>query len=187
MKSVKKTIKSPRQQEKGKMQLGKILGTTAVLAALTIAGIDFAGSGTKNQIGDPAPTQIVTPTAEPSLLDQVNAVRAKAGKPALVESAELDVAAQKKVDDQVARNYWDHHLPGENTFQFFPAAVHPYPLAENLAKCQKSDTQVVGDWVASPGHYSAMVGDYNQIGFAQEKNPRDSNCLYTVAEFRKFY
>lgn len=124
---------------------------------------------------------------EQSLLELVNEVRAKDGKPALTEDPQLDASAQAKVDDQVARNYWSHKPPtGEGTFFLLYKIVgHKATVAENIAKCQTTNKQRVNDWVHSPTHYEAMIGDYDKFGWAVAINPQDMNCTYTVTYFMK--
>jgi uncharacterized protein YkwD len=138
-------------------------------------GIDLSGPGTQ------PPKEV----HEKPLVEQINEIRAKANKPPLVEDPKLDQGAQAKVNDQVTRNYWAHHLPNEDTRQFLGALYPGRLTAENIAKCQTNDSQRVKDWVASPPHYAAMIGDYNEFGWAEKVNPADNNCVYTVTYFMK--
>jgi uncharacterized protein YkwD len=144
-----------------------------------------ASAGVLVATNKPSQPQVRAAVQEKPLLEQINAVRASVGKPALVEDPKLNQAAQMKVDDQVTRNYWKHHLDGEATFKFvsplYPGQI--LPGDENLAKCQTSDSQRVDNWVHSPAHYAAMIGDFTAFGYAEKVNPKDNNCVYTVTYF----
>jgi uncharacterized protein YkwD len=155
----------------------------AVISALVIAGFVAYAQINLHKSG---PVTIDQPRQEAPMIDQINEARAKAGKKAVVSDPKLTAGAEAKVTDQVSRNYWAHHLPGEDTRQFL---VKDYPgklIAENLAKCQKSDSSVIHDWTNSPSHYQAMVGDFDAMGYAQKVNPQDQNCIYTVMYFIKY-
>jgi uncharacterized protein YkwD len=126
------------------------------------------------------------PIPEPSLLTQINQVRAKVNKSPLTEVSFLDQAAHLKDDDLVARHYRWHYYPGEDpdtAWKFIRTVYSGHnPVAENLAWCQTSDSQRVKDWVASPPHYAAMIGDYSQWGTYTEVDPTDG-CQVTVNYF----
>lgn len=137
------------------------------------------------------PNTVVT-TREPEyqeapLMTQVNAVRAKNNKKALSEDPNLMAAAQRKVADQVARNYPEHHIGNEDTFQFLKPLVgsNYYHLAENLSECGASDSERVQGWINSPGHFKTMVGDFDGFGWAQKYWPK-RDCILTVTYYIKY-
>lgn len=158
---------------------GRIAAATAIIGIIAAGSVIFAPHDNR-----------VTPVPAPqkSMLEQVNDVRAQAGKLPVTEDAKLDAAAQAKVNDQINRNYWAHNLPGERIGQF---VLQQYPqekwqLGENLARCQTNDRDRVQQWVNSPDHYKTMIGDYSAMGYAEKVNPNDRNCVYTVMYFIKF-
>jgi uncharacterized protein YkwD len=117
-------------------------------------------------------------------LELINALRTKAGRPALVHDARLDAAAQAKTDDLIARNYYDHALPGESAWQFIPTSLQGRAAAENLHRCMPDVRQRVASWADSPGHYANMVGDYVLWGSYTAVDPRDG-CAVTTNYFVK--
>jgi uncharacterized protein YkwD len=157
----------------------------AIILILIIAGVLAAGQIALHKPGGVTITEV---KPEAPMLDQVNEVRAKTGKKAVVHDPKLDEAAREKVDDQVNRNYWSHHLPGERIGQFVSPLYSSttWKLGENIAKCQMSDTERIKDWANSPEHYATMVGDYDAMGYAERANPQDKNCVYTVMYFIKY-
>lgn len=128
-----------------------------------------------------------TAIIEPPMLVLINQVRADAGKPPVYEDQKLDLAAQGKVSDQVNRNYWAHKPPtGESVFVYLEQQYPQHSIVgENLDKCRFSHATEVTAWHYSPEHYAIMTGDYNAMGWAEEKNPKDHNCTYAVMYFAK--
>jgi uncharacterized protein YkwD len=132
----------------------------------------------------PAKPTVAPRAPEKPLLIQINELRASVGKSPLAEDPKLDVAAQNKAADMIRQNTFEHQLPdGSSPFKY---VYEQYPIhaagAENLAKCQTSDSQRVNNWQNSPGHYQTMIGDFNRFGWAEQVNPRD-NCIWTVTYF----
>lgn len=178
-----------KQTKKGriKAQFVAIIGIFAAIN-LVIAGI--AGSIlTTNYLHSHTPV-ITAPPQTVTMLTRINQVRAKAGKSPLLEDPRLDTAASQKTSDQIVRNYWEHTPPtGESPYTFTQQqfSSRGYTSAgENIAKCFKSDDELVEAWVNSPKHYQTMINDFDAMGYAAQTNPRDGNCYYGVMEFVKY-
>jgi uncharacterized protein YkwD len=88
------------------------------------------------------------------MLARVNAVRRSSGLPPLLESAELDRAAQEHARDLLVRGYYQHRSP-EGSQPGDRALAAGYPngyVAENLHEDRYSVEQALDDWLRSPGH-----------------------------------
>lgn len=96
------------------------------------------------------------------MLAQVNEVRRSAGLRPLLESAELDRAAQEHARDLLVRGYFQHQslegaLPGDRA----RAAGYPSAsVAENLHRDRYSVEQTLAEWLNSPGHRSNLLDPY---------------------------
>ncbi len=124
--------------------------------------------------------KINIPTNEQASVEQevvklVNAERAKAGLPALKEDWELSRVAKYKSQDMHDKNYFDHISPTYGTpFTMMKNFGITYKSAgENIAKGQKSATEVVNAWMNSEGHRANILNkNYTHIGvgFVQDGN-----------------
>ncbi|MNI46027.1 Cysteine-rich secretory protein family protein [compost metagenome] len=103
------------------------------------------------------------------VLDIVNQERSKAGLGALSMSAELSKMAMVKAQDMYTNNYFDHNSPTHGSpFDMMKAFGITYNTAgENIAKGQNTPTQVMNDWMNSPGHKANILNSsFTQIGIA---------------------
>ncbi|KAJ2850652.1 hypothetical protein GGI22_005356 [Coemansia erecta] len=101
------------------------------------------------------------------MLSQVNAVRAKVGKPALIINQQLNKMAQAQSDYQASVSTMTHDNPdGSLGARCSDVGLKWSGVAENVAWNYPDVTSVVTGWVNSPGHYENMIGDYNVVGFA---------------------
>jgi len=124
--------------------------------------------------------KINIPTNEQASVEQevvklVNAERAKAGLPSLKEDWELSRVAKYKSQDMHDKNYFDHTSPTYGTpFTMMKNFGITYKSAgENIAKGQKSATEVVNAWMNSEGHRANILNkNYTHIGvgFVQDGN-----------------
>ncbi|KAJ2831534.1 hypothetical protein GGI24_001545 [Coemansia furcata] len=118
-------------------------------------------------------TPSAAPSAAPSngswqtdMLNQVNAVRAKAGKAALTLSSQLNTIAQSHSQYMSSTSDMTHSDPaGSLGTRAAAAGLQWMGAAENIAWNQQNVAQVMDAWINSPGHYANMVGDYNSVGF----------------------
>jgi uncharacterized protein YkwD len=98
-------------------------------------------------LGDPAKVRA-------AMLAQVNALRRKAGAPALSLNAELQEAAQAHAQDMLDRGYFAHKSPSDTTVRerSRKAGYDWRTIGENLAEGQMSVDEVVTTWMNSKGH-----------------------------------
>lgn len=116
--------------------------------------------------------KINIPTNEQASVEQevvklVNAERAKAGLPALKEDWELSRVAKYKSQDMHDKNYFDHTSPSYGSpFAMMKKFGITYKAAgENIAKGQKSASEVVNAWMNSEGHRANILNkSYTHIG-----------------------
>jgi uncharacterized protein YkwD len=89
-----------------------------------------------------------------SVLDKVNAERAKAHVRPLLLEPRLDAAAQHHAQDMLARGYFAHASPeGKTVRQRAEAAGYRWhAIGENIASGQLSVDEVVQAWMKSPEH-----------------------------------
>lgn len=147
-----------------------------------------AGNPTNQVPSDPTnqvpsrPTNPTPPTPSPTtgqtqdssqfaqqVLDLVNKERSKAGLGALTMNAELSKMAMVKAQDMYNNNYFDHNSPTHGSpFDMMKEFGITYNTAgENIAKGQNSPTQVMNDWMNSPGHKANILNSsYSKIGIA---------------------
>ncbi len=99
-----------------------------------------------------------------------NEQRAAEGLPALTVNAQLAAAAQAKLDDMFARQYFEHVSPtGEGPSHLAEEAGYEYvAIGENLAEGNfAGDQDLVQAWMDSPGHRAnIMAGKFTEIGVA---------------------
>lgn len=107
-----------------------------------------------------SPQQIIELTNSQRLNAKVGIVR---------ENKQLDLAAEQKVNDMFANNYWAHISPkGTEPWYFISQAGYKYQHAgENLARDFSSPKDVVKAWMASPTHKKNLLDSrYKDIGIA---------------------
>lgn len=104
---------------------------------------------------------------------ETNRHRREAGLPELSENTLLNIAAQKKVDDMFARQYFEHDSPsGEGAGELVTETGYEFiVVGENLALGNyKDDKVLVQAWMDSPGHRENILKpSYTEIGIAVAK------------------
>jgi len=119
----------------------------------------------------------------------INAERIKAGLPELVVDSRLEMSAQDKCNDMVARNYWSHNDPdGNEPWGFIRNHVSYYRQAgENIAYGQESPSVLVTDWMNSPTHKENILDvDFDHVGYGvcESKNyVMDGHQIVIVQHF----
>lgn len=107
------------------------------------------------------------------VLDLVNQERSKAGLSSLSMSEELSNMAMVKAQDMYNNNYFDHNSPTHGSpFDMMKEFGITFNSAgENIAKGQTTPTQVMKDWMNSPGHKANILNNsYTDIGIAFYNN-----------------
>jgi uncharacterized protein YkwD len=144
-------------------RLWRIVAPLAVLAATTTGC--FGGAAA------PPSSDVASATA---LFEQVNVVRRDNGLPPLAWCPHLVNASVKHTIDMATHGFMSHVGSDGSTF-VSRAATFGYGgyswLAENIASGQTSVEQVLGDWMASPGHRANILNaGVNHAGYARVDN-----------------
>lgn len=103
------------------------------------------------------------------VLDIVNQERQKAGLQPLKMNTELSKMAMAKAQDMYNNNYFDHQSPTYGSpFDMMNSFGITYKTAgENIARGQTSPTEVMNQWMNSPGHRQNILdSSFTQIGVA---------------------
>ncbi len=125
-----------------------------------------------------------TPTPKPiswnraNLLTAINAQRIRFGiYPLLVEWLVLDETAQDWAQNNANRNTLDHGNAIHRIVATLPASL---AQGEILAEGQSSLSQLVQDWMASPGHKARILDPSYSVlgsGFATSSNGTPYFCV----------
>ncbi|MFD2614202.1 CAP domain-containing protein [Paenibacillus gansuensis] len=146
-------------------------GDQAPLAPVETGTPNAANPGQERQ-GSPNTGATSTAAAgfEQQVLDLVNQERTKAGLTALtMNNTNLTNAAMAKARDMYDHHYFDHNSPTYGSpFDMMKSFGVTYTTAgENIASGQTSATQVMNDWMNSPGHRANILNSgFTQIGIA---------------------
>lgn len=113
-----------------------------------------------------------TAVAGTSMVSLLNRERAAQGRGVLVENARLSRAARIHAQDMVSNNYFSHDsLDGSSFSDRARAAGYTCAAGENIALGQRSEAEVVGEWMTSPGHRSnILLGDAKEFGIGRIGN-----------------
>ena len=119
----------------------------------------------------PAPSTRPAPPERAGVARQVvalvNVERSRAGCGPLSANAHLRRAAQGHSDDMASRDYFSHTSPDGVTFaeRIRAAGYDGGAIAENIAAGQTSAKEVMGAWMASPGHRANILDcAYRDLG-----------------------
>ncbi|MFH8347662.1 sigma-70 family RNA polymerase sigma factor [Streptomyces sp. NPDC018045] len=97
----------------------------------------------------------------------VNTERAKQGCSPVSANDQLVTAARRHSQDMDARNYFDHTSPdGTDPGARIAAAGYRWSTyGENIARGQRSATEVMKSWMNSPGHRANILNcDFKEMG-----------------------
>lgn len=103
------------------------------------------------------------------VIELTNSQRLNANVGIVRENKELNKAAEAKVNDMFANNYWAHVSPkGIEPWFFISQSGYKYQHAgENLARDFSSPKDIVKAWMASPSHKKNLLDNrYKDIGVA---------------------
>lgn len=121
------------------------------------------------------------------VIEQTNVARAQnGGLPALIENSVLNRDAQMKVDDMLAKQYFEHVSPtGVGPADLAQAVGYAYvTVGENLALGDFSgDAGVVTAWMNSPGHRANILNThYQEIGVAVGKGMYEGRMTWLAVQ-----
>ncbi len=108
-------------------------------------------------------------TVEGDFIALLNAERGTQGKSPVTVNSHLTTAAYLHSQDMAEQNYFSHtSLDGRTFVQRIVAAGYTNysSLAENIAYAYGAPdaARVFGMWKNSSGHYTNMIGDFNEAG-----------------------
>lgn len=111
-------------------------------------------------------------------LGPVNALRARAGQPALSGNRTLSQAALDHARWMAARGRMDH----TGFARRIKRAAIQLPAAENVALGQADVDAVIAAFYDSPHHRENMLGDFAQLGLAFARDSRSGMRPYWAME-----
>jgi hypothetical protein len=120
------------------------------------------------------------------VIQLVNEDRRKNGSALFSENKLLDIAAQEKVDDMIAHNYFLHTSPmGVTPWYWFDQVKYDYVHAgENLAINFESAEVEQEAWMKSPTHRKNILNaNYQEIGVAVRRGVIDGQEGTVVVQF----
>lgn len=123
------------------------------------------------------------------VISQTNIQRAQNGSlPALKENVRLNAAAQAKLNDMFAQQYFEHNSPqGAGPGDLAKMVGYDFiSVGENLALGNfDNDIVLVQDWMDSPGHRANILNDsFEEIGVAVGQGLYDGKTVWmAVQEF----
>lgn len=101
------------------------------------------------------------------IIELTNQLRQRLGVNSLTENRLLDLAADRKAEDMVIKQYFAHTSPeGRGLAYWLKQTSYKYAVAgENLAMGFSEPQDIVDAWVKSPTHYKNLIDkDFKQIG-----------------------
>ncbi|HEX3095601.1 MAG TPA: CAP domain-containing protein [Patescibacteria group bacterium] len=142
----------------------------------------------------PAPLRgLIDPSANSHLTDvgvvtATNDQRQQNGRSILHSNAKLKAAAEAKIDDMFAKQYFEHKSPsGKSPADLVREQDYEYiVVGENLALGNfKDDVALVDAWMNSPGHRANILNPkYQEIGVAVRKGQFEGKEVWlAVQEF----
>jgi len=122
---------------------------------------------------------------EKELFDLTNSERKRVGIAVLLRNTSLNKAAELKINDMIAKNYWSHIAPdGTDSWIFFHKVGYSYLYAgENLAKDYSSSKLNMYDWMNSEKHKSNILNEkYTEIGIASKMGKINGENVYIIVQ-----
>jgi len=128
-----------------------------------------------------------TPFTPYDVIDLVNKERTAHGLQRLTESAILDTVAQKKLQNMIQNDYFDHTAPdGTDPWEWFFRSGYDFSYAgENLATTFTTAKDQHDAWMASPKHRQNILDErFTNVGVAVGNRMIDGKkAIVTVQVF----
>lgn len=123
-----------------------------------------------------------------TIIRLTNVERTKEGKSTLSENGLLSKAAESKIDDMFAQQYFDHISPtGKGPSDIIEKTGYTYiVVGENLAEGDfESNAELIAGWMNSPGHRENILNSkYKEIGVAVRQGTyKGTKVWMAVQEF----
>jgi uncharacterized protein YkwD len=143
-------------------------------------------TGTSTPTVTPPPTSTLTPLPdfERQVIDLINQERAAQGLAPLHVDDRLMRAARHHSQDMAANNFVSH-TGSDGSSPWDRIEREGYLLAtggETIAAGFPDPTSVVAGWRGSPGHWSILMGDYEDIGVGYAFNASSDFRHYWTAD-----
>ncbi len=120
------------------------------------------------------------------VISLTNHERANIGVASLQENSQLDVAAEAKLQDLFAKQYFEHVSPsGVGPADLARQAGYDYILiGQNLALGNfKNDATLVAAWMSSPGHRANILqSKFTQIGVAVGQGKYEGQTVWIAVQ-----
>lgn len=120
------------------------------------------------------------------VIEITNSERLKNGKKALKENKKLNAAAEKKAQDILEKQYFDHISPeGKGPDYFVSLVGYEYlAIGENLALGNFTDDRdLVSAWMASPGHRENILNSkFQEIGVAVIRGNYEGKSMWVAVQ-----
>jgi uncharacterized protein YkwD len=85
----------------------------------------------------------------------------------LMENERLTEAAERKLEDMIEKDYFDHTHGSSTPWSFMREAGYRYTAAaENLGRGFRTAEEAHRAWMKSKGHRQNILGDFTDIGVA---------------------
>jgi len=141
---------------------------------------------TPTSTSTPTPTSTVTPLPdfEQQVIDLINQERGAQGLAPLHVDDRLMRAAEHHSQDMAANNFMSH-TGSDGSSPWDRIEREGYPLAgggETVAAGYPDPPSVVAGWKGSPGHWSILMGDYEDIGVGYAFNANSGFHHYWTAD-----
>ncbi len=137
-------------------------------------------------MGGVVPVRAVAALTVDGVLAHTNAARYRDGAGFLVRSPELSKAAETKLNDLFARQYFAHDSPtGESIADLAKQAGYRYiTVGENLALGTFGSSKAVVDaWMGSPGHRANILKrSYQEIGIAVAEGTYEGRRVWIAVQ-----
>ncbi len=120
-----------------------------------------------------------------NIFSLTNQARADYGAGTLTLNNQLNVAAQAKADDMLAKQYFSHNTPdGKTPWDFVTASGYSYVAAgENLGVNFLQAEEVSTAWMNSPGHRANILNStFKEIGIGISSGQFQGNSVTFVVE-----
>lgn len=121
-----------------------------------------------------------------AIIEATNKERIKSGLTPLAINTILNTSAQYKVDDMIARQYFEHQSPsGEGVSDLGRRAGYEYVImGENLALGEFADAaDIVTAWMESPGHRENILSTkYQDIGVSVKKATYEGRSVWFAVQ-----
>lgn len=162
------------------MKKPMILLPVVVVIAFVSAYIYFSGNteigGTATSNSSANKYEVGPPTHE-ELLELVNKERAKVGSKPLTMRGELNTSAQRKADDMIKYNYFEHVSPNDKRegYEYVFDSTNDCQFAsenitDNTEPKDNTTAQTMYNFMSSAPHKAAILDpDYESIGFGIKK------------------